>query len=74
MVAISEGNLLYIIGHSNPKKYPNQKVYVLRIEDYIYLVPFVEDNEKYFLKTIYASRRMTKKYLIGDEKQWNTTN
>lgn len=62
--AIDEGNLLKILDHHNLKKYPNQKIYVVKIDDYAYLVPFVEDEEKRFLKTIYPSRKMTKKYLI----------
>lgn len=49
--------------HSNQKKYPNQKIAVVEIDSYAYLVPFVEDKEKIFLKTIYPSRRATKKYL-----------
>ncbi len=46
----------------NPKR-PHQKVYVLDIDSYIYLVPYVEDKDKIFLKTIFPSRKMTKHYL-----------
>lgn len=67
--AIDEGNLLEVLSHHNPKKYPNQKIYVVKIEDYVYLVPFVEDEEKRFLKTIYPSRKMTKKYLFERRKK-----
>jgi len=38
-------------------------MFVVEIRDYVYIVPFVEDKEKYFLKTIYPSREATKKYL-----------
>lgn len=69
VTAINEGNLLAVLNHHNPKKYPNQKIYVVEIEDYVYLVPFVEDEEKRFLKTIYPSRKMTKKYLIERRKK-----
>ena len=58
----SEGPL-DIIDHPNKDRYPNQRMYVIAIEDYVYLVPFVEDSEKKFLKTIFPSRKMTKKYL-----------
>lgn len=51
------------IDSPNKLKYPNQKSFVVKVENYIYLVPFVEDEEEIFLKTIYASRKMTKKYL-----------
>jgi hypothetical protein len=37
----------------------------LEINDYVYYVPFIEDNEKIFLKTIIPSRKYTKKYLGG---------
>ena len=68
VVAISEGNVLDILTHHNPAKYPNQKVYVVSVHEYIYLVPFVEDETKIFLKTIYPSRKLTKQYLKGDEQ------
>lgn len=64
VTAIGEGNLLEVLDHHNPGKYPNQKIYVVKIEDYAYLVPFVDEEDKRFLKTIYPSRKMTKKYLI----------
>ncbi|MBI2326957.1 toxin [Candidatus Curtissbacteria bacterium] len=63
-VAIEEGKLLDTTGHPNKKKYPNQKMFVVEIGNYAYLVPFVEDEEKIFLKTIFPSRKATKKYLF----------
>jgi uncharacterized DUF497 family protein len=69
VTAISEGNLLDILQHHDQAKYPNQRIYMVKIDNYIYLVPFVEDDNKYFLKTIYASRKMTKKYLFGRRPQ-----
>lgn len=69
VTAINEEHLIEVLDHHNPKKYPNQKIYVVEIEDYVYLVPFVEDEEKRFLKTIYPSRKMTKKYLIERRKK-----
>lgn len=60
---LESGGPLDVIDHPNKKKYPNQKMYVLEIDGYVYLVPFVEDGEKRFLKTIFPSRKMTKKYL-----------
>lgn len=59
-----EGVVLDVLPHANPAKYPHQKVYVLNIEDYIYLVPFIEQDEhNIFLKTVFKSRKMTKQYL-----------
>lgn len=68
VVAISEGYLLDVLAHHNPEKYPNQKVYVVNVQEYVYLVPSVEDEAKIFLKTIYPSRKLTKQYLKGGEQ------
>lgn len=61
--ALLDGRGLDTFDHPNPKKYPNQKVFAVEIDGYVYFVPFVEDEEKIFLKTIYASSKLTKKYL-----------
>jgi uncharacterized DUF497 family protein len=63
VTAIYEGKLLDIIEHNNKNKYPNQKVYIVEFNGYAYLVPFVRNGDKIFLKTIYPDRKMTKKYL-----------
>ena len=51
------------IDHPNQKKYPGQEMFVVKFNNYIYLIPFVEDAYKYFLKTIIPNRKATKKYL-----------
>lgn len=66
-LAIATGDLIDRLTHPNPVKYPKQKVFLVRIADYIYSVPYVEDNEKIFLKTIIPNRKATKKYL-GDKQ------
>ncbi|MDP3661542.1 MAG: BrnT family toxin [bacterium] len=63
LIAIEEGDILDIVQHPNEKRYPNQKLFVIRLHDYVYLVPFAEDEEKIFLKTIIPSRKATKKYI-----------
>jgi hypothetical protein len=66
--AIDNGQLLNIVAHPNQEKYPNQKMYVLKIKGYVYLVPFVAvDQQTIFLKTIFASRKAKKKYTRGKE-------
>jgi uncharacterized DUF497 family protein len=65
VLAIVSGDLIDRVKHPNPEKYPNQKVFLVRIEDYIYSVPYVEDDEKMFLKTIIPNSKATKKYLGG---------
>jgi uncharacterized DUF497 family protein len=57
------GNIIDVIEHPNKSKYPNQRMFILVKENYVYLVPFIEDKEKIFLKTIIPSHKMTKKYL-----------
>lgn len=61
LVYIEQGKILDIINNKTPHEH--QFVYVLEIEEYVYYVPFVEDEEKIFLKTIIPSRKATKKYL-----------
>ncbi len=63
---IEKTGLLDIIRHPNTIKYPNQKIFVVKISQYVYLVPFVENEKEYFLKTIIPSRKATKKYLGGE--------
>ena len=61
---ISEGHLVEII--KNPGgKYQNQFMFVVNFKNYIYLVPFVINENEVFLKTIIPSRKATKKYIGG---------
>lgn len=60
---IQLGNEIDIYDHPNSQRYPNQKISSVLIENYIYLIPFVENNEEIFLKTIIPSRKATKHYL-----------
>ena len=63
---IELGYLLDIVEQPNKEKYENQNIYVVEYEKCAYLVPFVEDADKVFLKTIIPSRKATKKYLEGE--------
>ena len=65
VLAIVSGDLIDRMKHPNPEKYPNQRVFFVKIEDYVYSVPYVEDDEKMFLKTIIPNSKATKKYLGG---------
>ncbi|WP_324282633.1 toxin [Cyanobacterium aponinum UTEX 3221] len=64
--AIKEGDLLDVIAHYNQEKYSQQCIFIIKLRDYVYLVPFVESEQEIFLKTIIPSRKMTKKYLRGN--------
>ena len=67
-VSIESDGILDILVHPNLTKYPNQKLFVVNVDNYVYLVPFLEDEVKIFLKTIIPSRKATKKYLIKEVK------
>lgn len=61
-LAIASGDLVDRLSHPNPSKYPNQRVFLVRVEDYIYSVPYAEDEDKIFLKIIIPNSKATKKY------------
>lgn len=63
VVAIEAGGLLDILAHPNEQKYPRQRVLVVAHDNYAYLVPFVEEEDYYFLKTVIPSRKATRDYL-----------
>ena len=65
---IEMGYLLDVLEHSNQEKYKGQKVFVVQVDNYVYLVPFVENDDEVFLKTIIPSRKATRKYLKGSAK------
>ena len=60
---IEMGKILDIVEHPNKKEYKNQRIFIVEYDNYAYLVPFIEDKEKVFLKTIIPSRKATKVYL-----------
>ena len=57
------GDVLDTFDHPNQERYRGQQIHIIAIEDYVYLVPFVESEEEVFLKTIIPSRKATKSYL-----------
>jgi uncharacterized DUF497 family protein len=65
---IEAGDAVEIFEHPNQAKYPGQRVIVVRVEEYAYLVPYVENEEEVFLKTIIPSRKATKKFLGEDNE------
>jgi uncharacterized DUF497 family protein len=60
---IREGDILDVYENPNQERYPGQQIFVVRIDDYAYLVPFIEQGGNIFLKTIIPSRKATRKYL-----------
>jgi len=63
--AIENDDVLANVENPNQEKYPHQCMLIVKIGDYAYCVPYVKDEYAYFLKTIFASRKMTKFYLGG---------
>jgi hypothetical protein len=59
---IEHGNEVDVFDHPNQKRYPRQKISIVFVDDYAYLVPYVESETEVFLKTIIPSRKATKKY------------
>ena len=62
VVALETGGLLDLMEHPNAAKYPNQKIFLVFIMNYVYLVPFIEEDDHYFLKTMIPSRKVTRDY------------
>ncbi len=56
-------DVLDVLEHPNKKSYPGQKIAIVSIDDYAYLVPYVQDGDDIFLKTIIPSRKATREYL-----------
>ncbi|MDO8657360.1 MAG: toxin [Candidatus Levybacteria bacterium] len=70
VIAIEEKKILGDIKHSS-KKYPHQRILVIKIKEYVYAVPYVIDKKRkvIFLKTVYPSRVLTDKYMKGGVKK-----
>ena len=66
LAAINRGDLLDDYVHPNQSQYPNQRLLVVQIQGYAYIVPYIETGSELFLKTIIPSRKATKQYLRGD--------
>jgi uncharacterized DUF497 family protein len=60
---IERGEILDDYLHPNQKAYPGQRIMVIGVANYAYLVPYVENEEELFLKTIIPSRKATQRYL-----------
>jgi hypothetical protein len=68
VLALESGGLLDVLTHPNPRRYPNQKVLVVAVMEYVYLVSHVEEPNHLFLKTVIPSRKATRDYGTRGEK------
>ncbi len=63
VILVERGDVLVTLEHPNLERCPGQKIAVVRIDEYVYLVPYVEIGEELFLKTVIPSRKATSKYV-----------
>ncbi len=63
---LERGDVLDLLDHPNQDRYPGQRMWVVEIEEYAHLVPFVETEHEIFLKTVIPSRKATRQSLGGE--------
>lgn len=63
IMLMEQEDVLDVIEHPNQDEYPGQKIAIIKIDDYAYLVPYVQSGEEIFLKTIIPSRKATNKFV-----------
>jgi uncharacterized DUF497 family protein len=63
VLRMEKGDILDLIEHPNQERYPGKRIALIEIDDYVYLVPYVQRGEELFLKTIIPSRKATNKYV-----------
>ena len=66
--SIENGGLLDVLEHHDQTRYPGQKLLIVNVDHYAFVVPFVETDEAYFLKTIYPSRKATQRYINKEDQ------
>ncbi len=68
LVALEEGDILQVLQNPNQNRYQDQKIYILNIDNYAWVVPFRDEADKRILITAYPGRKFTAKHLGGDLK------
>ena len=64
VAAIEQGGLMDVLQHPNQTRYPGQRMYVVNLNEYAYLMPLVVQTDgKHYLKTVMPSRKATRDYL-----------
>ena len=69
VMQIEHGNVHNVYTHPDPRQYPNQQILIIEINNYCYIVPFVENENGRFLKTLIPSRKATKLYSGGKNEK-----
>ena len=65
LILIDQGCLIDVVDHPNQSKYPEQRIFIINVQGYVYLAPFKEHSDRIELKTIIPSRKATRKYGKG---------
>jgi uncharacterized DUF497 family protein len=68
VIGINNGNVLDILEHPDSIKYPNQKLYIIKHNNYVYVVPALVSEKEIRLITIFQSRKFNKIYNKNEEK------
>jgi hypothetical protein len=68
VLAIEANGILDLYSHPNQEKYPKQHILVVAFNNYRYLVPFIEESDYYFLKTVMPSRKAMRQYLTKEQR------
>jgi uncharacterized DUF497 family protein len=63
VILMERGDILDVIEHPKQDEYPGQMIAIIKINDYAYLVPYLQGGDDIFLKTIIPSRKATNKYV-----------
>ena len=63
VILMEREEVIEVLEHPNQGKYPGQKIAIVEIDDYAYLIPYVQEGDEIFLKTIIPSRKATNKYV-----------
>jgi hypothetical protein len=63
---IESSKLLQVLQHPNAERYPNQLIYEVDVDGYVHVVPVVMEGRILFLKTVYPSRKATRKSRKGE--------
>jgi len=63
---IESSKLIQVLDHPNAEKYPNQLLYEVDVDGYVHVVPVVREGRILFKKTMYPSRKATRKRKKGE--------
>jgi hypothetical protein len=66
IVLIESSRLIQVLEHPNVERYPDQLLYEVDVDGYVHVAPVIRERRTLFLKTIYPSRKATRKRGKGE--------